>query len=144
MCLNLYTKSGHVVAFRKDSSFWQKLQKNGKVTCYKIYWKCNTHLQSYWHYLSIREPRIVKSNRSAFMLSVFHTRLTGLERISSTVFNGIHVYKNKQEYVSSSCCQVPVICRKEHFVAEGHGSEAVFTQVEITKRNWNKIFNKEK
>lgn len=136
MCLDLRTNHGYVVSYRKDSSFWKKLQKYGKVTCWKIYWKEDDHLESYWKYQKISSPRMVLSDRKT------GTKLYDWEWENGIVNRGIHVYTRKQDYVSSECCQIPVVCQRKDFVAEGCDNEAVFTQVEITKRNWNKIFKK--
>ena len=135
MCLNLRKSYRRFVGFDKKSFFWQKLQKQGKVICWKIYQKRINYLRSYWDRQLVTEPGNVVSDRLNKKINQFEKEYGMIER-------GIHVYISKPGNLSPWRV-IPVICRKENFVAM-NSTEAVFMKVEITKKTWNKIFKEKK
>jgi hypothetical protein len=129
--------------------FKERLDRNdGYVTCYKVY----TADKQKKILSSIFSPNL-KGGIIKGYGNVISTRkkasMTAVEKKIETVNKGIHVYSTKEAAQSQvqynyKAVVVPVKCRKQHFVAASHPSdsywlEAVFTQVEITKRNWDRI-----
>ena len=142
MCLYLQKSYGHVVSYKKSSPFWQKLQKDGKVICYKVYNKDgggnssdHRHLTSKYQGMWITGPGPIKSDRK-------NNKITKKEKNYGDVDKGIHVYITEAMAKGEFGVIVPVVCRKEHFVAmsgDDYFDEAVFTEVEITQKTWDTI-----
>jgi len=144
MCLFLAKNRGHYVTYKKTSKLWQKLQKNGKITFWKIYREKGRHLVSAVKKIDVTGPGNVNSDRS-------DKKLLDKERYAGNVDKGIHVftYKPKLHKYYDVGFVVPVICRKEDFVAFNeanyYGREygtAVFMKVEIAQKTWNKVLPK--
>ena len=151
MCLH-YDEKG-----TKD--FREKLNKNhGTIVCYKVY---NIYTEYQGKNLpekkelhsvfrkskkggTIGKPRIVTSTRK-------DKKISKRERFWGRIDVGIHVYATRKN-ANNNCGisdrhVVPVVCRKKDFVAASsknhyNGWQAVFTEVEILKKDWDKIFAK--
>ena len=125
----------------------KKLNKEGKITCWKIY-KFNDSIKTlypiyYNNKNDIKGPGIVISNRQ-------NKKLINIEKEKehvSVIYKGIHVYTTRAEALLSLkigelnkyCVIIPVTCYKKDLIAQGTGNEAAFMNVTIEKDTWDKI-----
>ena len=143
MCLKLENKNGSFVTHLPKSKLMQRLDKakDGEITCWKVYWKWNSHLSSVVMGGSmggsIDGPGVITSDRET-------KALTEQEIEDGMIDYGIHVYTSREEaYAALEYYDeviVPVICRKADFVAQGIHGDAVFMKIRIRSRDWNRLF----
>lgn len=93
----------------------------------------------------IDKPGDVVSNRNGTDLIDSEVPVGGVNGVNSEFFamvlKGIHVsipLKECSLLIYNKTCVIPVICKKEDFVAAGLG-EAVFTKVTITQETWDEL-----
>ena len=138
-------KNGRYVRWRKYDEFVQRLKAAGDkgITCWKRYNRNSTTLHSWHNSLTkggiVSGPGKVVSNRPK-------RSVTEDERFWSHVDKGIHVYRKRPYFYDGTI--FPVRVRYKDLVAVNDEAwnarpEAVFMEVEITKRNWNRIMGDE-
>lgn len=129
-----------------------RLKKHGKVTFYKTYQRRSpaSGMLSLYQRVTVNGPGIVTSTRH-------DKQLNSSEQRDGETWCGIHTWRTRVAaarcaavyngaYADADALVVPVTCRAEDFVVAGRhnapngagAATAVFMQVEITKRSWNK------
>lgn len=125
-----------------NSTFMKELNKDGRITCWKVYGRETNpnSLYSVVYTNIVDDPGLVKSSRTS-------KKLSGDEKYKWKIEPGIHVYTSRRKAQSNQYSRhvvVPVTCYKKDLVAQGTYNEAVFMEVTIEPRTWNKIFSKKK
>jgi len=126
-----------------NTSWYEALKKNGKITCYKILDKIKGNLESPYYPMPY-QPGWNKSNRKMVDISDKNINCMFVSR-------GIHVYRNKREagrkaakltvFYNNNYVVVPVTCYLKDLVAMGKYSEAVFMKVFLKKTDHDNAIN---
>lgn len=109
----------------------------GKLTFWKCYRRREGVLFSAYKRVPLRGPGVSASDREK--------RPPGKDAMDWQIWveRGIHVYRSRRRAVKhvdywDTDVIIPVLCDIRHLVCAGANGDAVFMQVEITKRNYDR------
>lgn len=113
------------------------------IDFWKVYEKRENILVAIWRWNKIEKPGIVRSDRSSKKFRIAENDITKINK-------GIHVFTNKkraEDFAQKHEVVVKVQTRKQDFIAASNQNvtkEAVFMKVEISEKEWNRVFKKER